>query len=162
MENLYCARFKAATSMSPGKPPTSNMTRPGLTTLPEGIGNLKKLQTLNINSNSLGNLPASFSGLTELHTLIYRNNGIVTYLLKEWFQHERPFLYLERTGWEGPLGVLDYQVLSGHASFPSGHSMAAWALFTMTAALIRKPWVSFVCLFLVYLRSFAMIMVIKI
>ena len=73
---------------------------------------------------------------------------VVTYLLKEWFQHERPFLYLERTGWEGPLGVLDYQVLSGHASFPSGHSMAAWALFTLTAALIRKPWVSFVCLFL--------------
>ncbi|MDZ4749067.1 MAG: phosphatase PAP2 family protein [Saprospiraceae bacterium] len=72
---------------------------------------------------------------------------VVTFLLKEWFQHERPFLYLERIGWDGPVGVLDYQVLSGHASFPSGHSMAAWALFTLTAALIRKPWVSFVCLF---------------
>ncbi|HSF88687.1 MAG TPA: phosphatase PAP2 family protein [Saprospiraceae bacterium] len=73
---------------------------------------------------------------------------LVTYLLKEWFQHERPFLYLERIGWEGPVGVLDYQVLSGHASFPSGHSMAAWALFTLTAAMIRKPWVSVVCLLL--------------
>ena len=51
----------------------------------------------------------------------------VTYLLKEWFQHERPFLYLERTGWEGPLGVLDYQVLSGHASFPSCHPPPAGA-----------------------------------
>jgi membrane-associated phospholipid phosphatase len=46
------------------------------------------------------------------------------------------------------MGVLDYQVLSGYASFPSGHSLAAWALFTLTAAMIRKTWVSILCLFL--------------
>lgn len=76
--------------------------------------------------------------------------GIVTiasYLLKQFFEQERPSLYLKRIGWDGPLDVLDYQLLSGHASFPSGHSMAAWALFTLTAALIRKSWVSALCLF---------------
>ena len=77
--------------------------------------------------------------------------GIVTlisYVLKSVFDQERPLLYLRRIGWDGPMDVLDYQLLSGHASFPSGHSMAAWALFTLTAALIRKTWVSLVCLFL--------------
>jgi membrane-associated phospholipid phosphatase len=77
--------------------------------------------------------------------------GIVTlasYLLKEFFEQERPSIYLKRIGWEGPLDVLDYQLLSGHASFPSGHSMAAWALFTLTAVLIRKTWVSLLCLFM--------------
>ena len=76
--------------------------------------------------------------------------GIVTvasYLLKQFFEQERPSLYLKRIGWDGPMDVLDYQLLSGHASFPSGHSMAAWALFTLTAALIRKKWVSLLCLF---------------
>ena len=77
--------------------------------------------------------------------------GIVTvasYLMKQFFEQERPSLYLKRIGWDGPMDVLDYQLLSGHASFPSGHSMAAWALFTLTAALIRKTWVSVLCLFL--------------
>ena len=77
--------------------------------------------------------------------------GIVTlisYMLKSFFDQERPLLYLRRIGWDGPMDVLDYQLLSGHASFPSGHSMAAWALFTLTAALIRKTWVSLLCLFL--------------
>jgi membrane-associated phospholipid phosphatase len=72
---------------------------------------------------------------------------LITYLLKRFFQHERPRIYLDRTGWDGPMAVLDYTLLSGHSSFPSGHSMAAWALFTFTAAMIRKTWVSILCLF---------------
>lgn len=74
--------------------------------------------------------------------------SLVSFLLKKLFSEERPLLYLNRTGWDGPMAVLDYRMLSGHASFPSGHSLAAWALFTLTAALIRKTWVSFICLFL--------------
>lgn len=73
---------------------------------------------------------------------------LVSYLLKNLFSEERPLLYLRRIGWDGPMAVLDYQLLSGHASFPSGHSLAAWALFTLIAAMIRKPWVSLICLFL--------------
>ncbi len=73
---------------------------------------------------------------------------VMSYILKKSFHHERPLLYLRRIGWDGPLAVLDYKILAGYASFPSGHSMAAWALFTLTAALIRKPWVSILCLFL--------------
>lgn len=73
---------------------------------------------------------------------------IVAYLLKNGFAHERPLLYLQRIGWEGPMQVLDYHINTGHQSFPSGHSMAAWALFSFTALMIRRPWVSAACLFL--------------
>jgi len=73
---------------------------------------------------------------------------LVSYLSKLAFQHERPSLYLEKIGWEGPMTVMDYQVLSGYHSFPSGHSMAAWALFTLMAAHIKKTWFSILALFL--------------
>lgn len=71
---------------------------------------------------------------------------IVTYFLKRYFRHERPSIYLDRIQWEGPLEVLDYQLLQGHTSFPSGHSMAAWALFSLTAFLIPQRWVGVLCL----------------
>lgn len=73
---------------------------------------------------------------------------VTSYSLKSFFEHERPRLYLERIGYEGPMAVLGYPLLIGHHGFPSGHSMAAWALFTLMAALIKKTWVSILCLFL--------------
>lgn len=73
---------------------------------------------------------------------------IVSFLLKQVFQSERPILYLDKMGWDGPMSVLDYHIVTGHTSFPSGHSMAGWALFTLMAAHIRKPWFSILCLFL--------------
>lgn len=75
--------------------------------------------------------------------------GVVTgiaYLLKHYFSHERPSLYLDRIGWEGPRNVLDYYMHTGHQSFPSGHSMAAWALFAYIALVAGRSWVSALCL----------------
>ncbi len=72
----------------------------------------------------------------------------LTYVMKTFFHHERPSIFLDRIGWTGPTEVLDYHLLTGHTSFPSGHSMAAWALFTLTAALAGNKWVSLVCLLL--------------
>ena len=74
--------------------------------------------------------------------------SLLTYLLKTYFNHERPALYLERLKWAGPMDVLGYHALSDHTSFPSGHSMAAWTLFSLIAMLYRKTWVSILCLFL--------------
>ena len=73
---------------------------------------------------------------------------IASYLMKIYFEHERPSVYLQKLKWEGNLAVLDYHVLGGNNSFPSGHSMAAWAIFTLAAALIRKTWFSVVALIL--------------
>ena len=72
----------------------------------------------------------------------------LTYMMKTFFQHERPALFLKKMDWIGPTDVMDYHMLTGHTSFPSGHSMAAWTLFTLTAMMIRNAWVSVVCLFL--------------
>lgn len=72
---------------------------------------------------------------------------ILTWLLKKSFGHERPSHYLERIGWEGPTNVLDYNLLIGHSSFPSGHSMAAWALFTLFACFMNNRWISALCIF---------------
>lgn len=80
-----------------------------------------------------------------------------SYTLKSFFQHERPSLYLSRIGYEGPLAVLGYPMLSGHHSFPSGHSMGAWALFTLVASLTKKTWVSVLCLFLAFSVSISRI-----
>ena len=74
--------------------------------------------------------------------------AIVSYLLKIYFRHERPSVYLEKMKWDGDMAVLDYHVLGGDNSFPSGHSMAAWAIFTLAAMLIHRSWFSIVALFL--------------
>ena len=42
--------------------------------LPNSIGSLKNLQTLNISGNSLKEIPLSISGLVSLKTLDLRNN----------------------------------------------------------------------------------------
>jgi membrane-associated phospholipid phosphatase len=78
---------------------------------------------------------------------------LVSYMLKNIFEFERPGVYLHRIGWDGPMNVLDYYIHMGYSSFPSGHAMAAWALLTLTAALCRKTWVSVLCLFLAVLVS---------
>lgn len=72
---------------------------------------------------------------------------VITYVLKKSFGHERPALLLDRIDWQGPLGVMDYQLLTGHSSFPSGHSMAAWALFAFVAAIVNRHWMTALCLF---------------
>lgn len=73
---------------------------------------------------------------------------LTSYSLKEFFQFERPSLYLDRMCYEGPLSVLGYPMLSGFHSFPSGHSMSAWALVTLVAVLSKKTWMSVICLML--------------
>ena len=73
---------------------------------------------------------------------------LMSYLLKIYFRHERPSVYLEKMKWKGDMAVLDYHVLGGDNSFPSGHSMAAWAIFTLAALLVRRTWFSILALFL--------------
>lgn len=73
---------------------------------------------------------------------------LLTYVMKSTFQHERPALFLKKIDWVGPTDVLDYHMLIGHTSFPSGHSMAAWSLFSLVAMMYRKSWVSALCIFL--------------
>jgi membrane-associated phospholipid phosphatase len=81
---------------------------------------------------------AVLSGLVALLT---------AWLFKTYFGHPRPFVYftkLERLAETNPIdGIYLY---SGMASFPSGHTMSAFAVFTLVALLFaHKPIWTFVC-----------------
>lgn len=77
--------------------------------------------------------------------------GIAVSLLawagKTLFHHPRPYRYFEQSGLLADLNfVPGVEVHKGLTSFPSGHTMAAFALFSFLAFCFpRKPWLSLTC-----------------
>lgn len=63
---------------------------------------------------------------------------------KAWFGHDRPYPYFTKLGlWHELKPVEGIELLRGANSFPSGHTMSAFALYTFAVLnLPRKPWVS--------------------
>ena len=78
---------------------------------------------------------------------------LVSFLLKQFFKHERPSVYLDSINWDGAGAVLGYHMIGGYQSFPSGHAMAAWAIFTFMAAYVNKTWFSILSLVLAVAAS---------
>ena len=65
--------------------------------------------------------------------------GLLSYLLKTYFLHLRPGTILEHYKLLGTINwVSDYGVLKGNLSFPSGHSMSAFAFWTTIACYFRN------------------------
>lgn len=76
---------------------------------------------------------------------------------KTLFRHPRPYLYFEQ---QGLLAQLDFipgvKMHKGLSSFPSGHTMAAFALFSFLAFCFpRKPWLSITCFCIALLVGFS-------
>lgn len=69
---------------------------------------------------------------------------VVAGAAKSWFAHDRPFPFFNKLGlWEQLRPVDGVDLLEGATSFPSGHTMSAFALYTFAALnLPRKNWVS--------------------
>lgn len=66
----------------------------------------------------------------------------VSFLSKSFFAHERPAAYLRRLGRLDEIRLVDGVDLHfGATSFPSGHTMSAFALFALAAFMI--PWKRF-------------------
>lgn len=98
--------------------------------------------------------------LLLLFLLIYRRNaawlvpitgGIVLLVskgLKELFQQDRPVAWFKKLDLFDVLNVIEGEPLfSGASSFPSGHTMSAFALFGLLALLIpQKKWVGLLIL----------------
>lgn len=64
---------------------------------------------------------------------------LLSFLLKELFRHDRPFLYLRNTGVFDQVNVVDGVVLNGgNNSFPSGHAMSAFALYAFLALCLPR------------------------
>jgi membrane-associated phospholipid phosphatase len=60
--------------------------------------------------------------------------AITAYLLKAYFKHDRPSLYFRKIGMLDELALIEGVRLNGGTnSFPSGHTMSAFAIFTFLA-----------------------------
>ncbi len=76
--------------------------------------------------------------------------SLLSFVLKSTFLHDRPGTLLEHYHLLNTINwVPAYQVLKGHFSFPSGHSMSAFALWTTMACYFNrhKVW-QIVCFFI--------------
>jgi membrane-associated phospholipid phosphatase len=63
-------------------------------------------------------------------------------VLKIFFSHPRPILYLRNEGILDQIVIVDnIQLYEGMTSFPSGHTLAGFALFTVSVFMLeRKGW----------------------
>lgn len=73
--------------------------------------------------------------------------SLTAWVSKALFHHPRPYRYFEQ---QGLLAQLEFipgvKMHKGLTSFPSGHTMAAFALFSFLAFCFpRKPWISVLC-----------------
>lgn len=68
--------------------------------------------------------------------------SLVSFPLKRFFHHDRPLAFFEDAGLEDFLLFVEgVKVHSGPSSFPSGHTMAGFALFTFVALCVpAKKW----------------------
>ncbi|MEM9918239.1 MAG: phosphatase PAP2 family protein [Bacteroidota bacterium] len=72
----------------------------------------------------------------------------VAYLLKYLFAHPRPSVYFYSEIVDGHISVVDgVQLLTGYSSFPSGHTMSAFTLYTLLALIVSKKHFTGILLF---------------
>lgn len=67
---------------------------------------------------------------------------IISAIFKRTFEHLRPMTVLERAGLVDQINLVpDAEILSGGGSFPSGHTMGGFALYTLLALIaFRGVW----------------------
>ena len=75
---------------------------------------------------------------------------IISFLSKSFFLHPRPSAYYKELGTLQDIALIEgVPLLGGLTSFPSGHTMSAFALFTLLTFLLpRKKWIGLLCFIL--------------
>ena len=70
--------------------------------------------------------------------------SVISYLTKTYFGHDRPSLYFRKLGMLDEINLVEGIVLNGGTtSFPSGHTMSAFALYAFFAfCLPHKKWLA--------------------
>lgn len=62
-----------------------------------------------------------------------------SFILKVYFSHDRPFLFFTKNGYFDQLNLVEgVQLYKGMTSFPSGHTMSAFAVFALVAFFFHK------------------------
>ena len=65
--------------------------------------------------------------------------GLLSFLSKELFRHDRPYLYFRKLGVFDQINAVEGVVLNGgNNSFPSGHTMSAFALYAFLALCLPR------------------------
>ena len=65
--------------------------------------------------------------------------SIISYVLKEFFRHPRPRTFFSENGMLKEINAVDgVAMLGAYTSFPSGHTMSAFALYGVIAFIIPK------------------------
>lgn len=68
--------------------------------------------------------------------------SIVSYVLKEFFRHPRPKVFYNEKGMLEKINTVDgVELLSAYTSFPSGHTMSAFALYGIIAFILPKKYI---------------------
>ena len=142
-----------------------------------GAITLTQIQTgdilLFLNQNRSKPLTLLFSYLTKLGEeipyilvfvlLLYRSNlkkaliipligllaTLLSYLLKTYFAHPRPYLFFKQKGILDQLNIPDYiKIHTANNSFPSGHTLSAFALYATISFLYPRHPKTSILLFL--------------
>jgi membrane-associated phospholipid phosphatase len=62
---------------------------------------------------------------------------LITYLLKVYFSHPRPYFVMRENNWLHKIRALDnVDKYEGFTSFPSGHTFAAFSVYTLVALIV--------------------------
>ena len=68
---------------------------------------------------------------------------LTAYAAKSWFSHDRPYAWFQKMGqWAAVTPVPGVEMHSGDTSFPSGHTMAAFAIYSFLAFTVapKRGW----------------------
>ena len=83
---------------------------------------------------------------------------LISYFLKQYFKHPRPLTYFRKTINSFPVEIIDgVSYHSGHNSFPSGHTMAAFSIFTLLALFSKNKYFQILYFILAFLVGFSRI-----
>ena len=75
--------------------------------------------------------------------------SIISHLTKSFFAHDRPLMYLENMNLADQINFVEgVQLLIGKTSFPSGHTMSAFALYGLVAFMFSRKKIWGVVLFI--------------
>ncbi len=90
----------------------------------------------------LGFLIFKKNKLALIISILGGGNILLSYSLKTYFQALRPVLFLEYSGGrQGLLGnIPNVEFLGGATSFPSGHTLSAFALYGLLSYLVPNKW----------------------
>ncbi len=74
--------------------------------------------------------------------------SIISYVTKEYFRHPRPRTYFSEKGMLEEINAVDgVFMLGAYTSFPSGHTMSAFALYGVIAFIIPKKYIGLLTIF---------------